>query len=236
VSRTLGALVEEMERRYEFLEQQQKKKLTADMLTDEMPLIVVVIDELADIVSIGVTKEELEGDKIRATRIRRLIAKGRAAAISVISMTQKPQSDVVPTALRDLIQLRVSYATTTAAMTDTILGAGASQNGGLAHEIPAALKGVCYVIDETDRNPSRGRTFWVPDEEVAGLAERVAHLRIALPWLTADEPPYTEEDGERPVRRTPQPRSAPVPSEIEVSLADLDDFAEPPAPADDLWN
>jgi len=156
-------------------------------------------------------------------------------------MTQKPQSDVVPTALRDLIQLRVSYATTTAAMTDTILGAGASQNGGLAHEIPASLKGVCYVIDETDRNPSRGRTFWVPDEEVAGLAERVKDLRIALPWLTADEPPYSDEDGERPVRRRtpqpqPQPQPQPAPQELEVSLADLDDFAEPPAPADDLWS
>lgn len=105
-------------------QKKKKKKITPEMLTDELPLLVVVIEGLADLVSTGVTSEEVKANKQRATLIRRLIALGRAAGVVVIAATQKPQSDVVPTALRDLIQLRVGFATTNDAMTDTILGAG----------------------------------------------------------------------------------------------------------------
>ena len=220
ISRVLGAVTEEMERRYEWLEEIGKKKIDEEMLSDELPFIVVFIDELADIVSIGVSKEDRMHDEIRATRIRRLIAKGRAAGIDVQCMTQKPQSDVVPTALRDLIQLRVSFATSTAAMTDTILGAGASQNGGLAHEIPSSLKGVCYVISEDERVPKRARAYWVPDDDVAGIAQSTAHLRVDLPWLSATEPPYSETDGPPPApRRTPVSPTPAVNAEVEGSPA-----------------
>jgi hypothetical protein len=234
ISRVLGALTEEMERRYEWLEEVGKKKIDAEMLSNELPFIVVFIDELADIVSIGVTKEDRMHDEIRSTRIRRLIAKGRAAGIDVQCMTQKPQSDVVPTSLRDLIQLRVSFATSTAAMTDTILGAGASQNGGLAHEIPSSLKGVCYVISEDERIPKRCRAYWVPDDQVAGIAQSTAHLRVDLPWLTATVPPYDPEtDGEPPAPRRTVVSSTPTDSaEVEVSPAKV----EPDAVEVDPWS
>lgn len=188
----LGLMVEEMERRYGWLEERGLKKITPELLSAELPLLVLVIDELADLVSVGVTKEDREADAQRSTMIRRLIAKGRAAGLVVIAATQKPQSDVVPTALRDLIQLRVAYATTNAAMTDTILGAGMAQNGGLAHEISATQRGVCYVVSETSREPKRARTFWVPDDEVSGLAQRTAHLRVELPWLSPAAPAVPE--------------------------------------------
>lgn len=145
----LSALTDEMERRYEWLEGRGLKKVTADLLSPSMPLLCLLIDELADLVSVGVTKEDKAAEAQRSTMIRRLIAKGRAAGVVVIAATQKPQSDVVPTALRDLIQQRVGYATTNAAMSETILGAGMAQNGGLCHEIPASLKGVCFVVDES---------------------------------------------------------------------------------------
>lgn len=231
ISRVLAALTEEMERRYEWLEEIGKKKIEAEMLSDELPFIVVFIDELADIVSIGVTKEDRMHDEIRSTRIRRLIAKGRAAGIDVQCMTQKPQSDVVPTALRDLIQLRVSFATSTAAMTDTILGAGASQNGGLAHEIPSSLKGVCYVISEDERIPKRCRAYWVPDDQVAGIARSTAHLRVDLPWLTASEPPYSETDGPPPAPR----RTAALPAiDAEVGVPSSD--GGPSVVEEDPWS
>lgn len=185
----LTSLVEEMERRYTWLEMKGLKKLTPQLLSYERPLIVLVIDELADLVSTGVSPDEKKGDAERAGRIRRIIAKGRAAGIVVIAATQKPQSDVVPTALRDLIQLRVAYATTNIDMTDTILGKGMGQLGGLAHEIPAYLRGSCYVISESSRTPVRARTYWVPDEDVAGLAKSTASLRISLPWLSGGAAP-----------------------------------------------
>lgn len=181
----LASLVLEMDRRYEWLDENGLKKLPLDRL-DEKPLIVLMIDELADLVSVGVTKDEKAAELERSTAIRRLIAKGRAAGIIVVTATQKPQSDVIPTALRDLIQQRVAFATTTREMTDTILGGGMSLNGGLSHEISASQKGVAYVVNEQSRNPVRARVYWIPDGEVRSIAERTAHLRIELPWLPTE--------------------------------------------------
>lgn len=228
----LQRLVVEMESRYDWLEQHGKKKFAADMFHPGQPLLVVVIDELADLVSVAVEKEEKAEEAARATMIRRLIAKGRAAGVVVIAATQKPQSDVVPTALRDMIQLRVGYATTNAAMTDTILGAGMAQNGGLSHEIAATLRGCCYVVNETSRTPVRARTYWVPDEQVEGIAESTAPLRVPLPWL--------EVGGQTPASSD---RMGEVHTEeVSFSLEDLEAIAaaDDPAPVsvpvpDNLW-
>jgi DNA segregation ATPase FtsK/SpoIIIE-like protein len=208
----LAATVEEMERRYEWLEEKGLKKITEKEISPTMPLLVLMVDELADLVSIGVTKDEKNAELERSTMIRRLIAKGRAAGVVVITATQKPQSDVIPTAMRDLIQQRVAYATTNAAMTDTILGAGMASNGGLAHNIAASEKGVCYIVNETSREPVRARTFWIADEDVAGVAASTARNRVELPWMPhiggkptatpveAPTPITAGADGEKPAR------------------------------------
>lgn len=223
----LEALTEEMEARYDWLAERGLKKFSPSLLSDENPLIVLVIDELADLVSVGVTKEEKDADLQRSTRIRRLIAKGRAAGLVVIAATQKPQSDVVPTALRDLIQLRVAYACTTNAMTDTVLGAGMSQNGGLSHEIPSSLRGLCYIVSETSRTPTRARTYWVPDADIEGIVAKVAHLRVELPWMPV-----------RPGRKTRTPiggqketvtQTISVLGTMDFSLDDLEEETEPVA-------
>lgn len=207
--RVLGALVAEMDRRYNALMANGQKKITPEMLSAELPLIVLVIDELADLVSTGVTKEDKAADEARSTLIRRLIAKGRAAGVVVVAATQKPQSDVVPTSLRDLIAQRVAHGTTSAAMTDTILGAGQSQLGGLAHEIPPSLRGVGFLLNENSRTPVRFRSYWVPDEEVAGRVAEVAHLRVDTRWLTATEPPSpADDDAPRKPRRPATGRRA----------------------------
>lgn len=182
----LASVEAEMERRYEWLDSEGLKKFTPEMFTAERPLLVVFIDELADLVSVGVTKEEKDAEQFRSTRVRRLIAKGRASGVVVVTATQKPQSDVIPTSLRDLIQQRVGFATTNAAMTETILGAGMAQNGGLSHNIAASDKGVCFVVNEESRTPVRARAAWIPDEDVAGIAAQTAHLRIPLGWLPTE--------------------------------------------------
>lgn len=204
----LAATVEEMERRYEWLESAGLKKITETEISPTMPLLVLMIDELADLVSIGVTKPEKDAELERSTMIRRLIAKGRAAGIVVITATQKPQSDVIPTAMRDLIQQRVAYATTNAAMTDTILGAGMASNGGLAHNIAASEKGVCYIVNETSREPVRARTFWIADEDVAGVAASTAHNRVELPWMPIIAPAPTPTPPQ-PVVEEPSASAAP---------------------------
>lgn len=239
----LQALLEEMERRYEWLEDRGLKKVSEAELSDDLPLIVMLIDELADLVSVGVTTDEKKAEAERSTMIRRLIAKGRAAGVVVIAATQKPQSDVVPTALRDLIQQRVGYATTTDAMTDTILGAGMCRTGGLCHEIPSSLRGVCYIVNESSRTPIRARTFWIPDEQVAGIAEQYANLRVDLPWMPAPGQASTGRGG-TPTHRfrvidDPVPEPEPEPM-VDLGRVHLDFDLPAPAdspgtPPDDLW-
>lgn len=225
----LERMVTEMDRRYDWLEQGGKKKFTPALFSDRWPLLVLMIDELADLVSVAVEKEEKAAEVGRSTMIRRLIAKGRAAGIVVVAATQKPQSDVVPTALRDMIQLRIAYATTNAAMTDTILGAGMAANGGAAHDLSASQRGVCYVVSETSRTPVRVRTYWVPDDEVEGIAARYAHLRVPLPWLD-DEAPAPS----RPA--TTSSEAVTVLDDMSLSLDDLESVEPEPVPAPALEN
>ncbi|MHC5796148.1 FtsK/SpoIIIE domain-containing protein [Lacisediminihabitans sp. FW035] len=231
----LEALVQEMDRRYEWLDDNGLKKFTPAQFDTVRPLLCVVIDELADLVSVGVDKEEKEADLQRSTMVRRLIAKGRAAGIIVLTATQKPEGSVIPTALRDLIQQRVAFATTTGDMTDTVLGKGMGAAGGLAHEIAANAKGVCFIVNETSRIPKRARAFWVPDADVEGLAKSTAHLRVELPWL----PP---QPGRTAVPETGEPETEIVEREFTFTLDDLDlEPAEPvvfepaPTPLPDFW-
>ncbi|GAA1392733.1 FtsK/SpoIIIE domain-containing protein [Luteococcus peritonei] len=183
----LRAVMQEVDRRYEYLQEVGKKKFGPTDFTTAMPLILLHVDELADLVSVGATKEEKASEQERATLMRRIVALGRASGVCCVFATQKPSSDVIPTSLRDLIQLRVGFATATPEMTDTVLGSGMSRNGGLCHEIPSSrsMKGVGYVVDESSRYPRRMKSFWVPDEDVPAIVDSVAHLRIELPWMPA---------------------------------------------------
>lgn len=209
----LERLNQEMTRRYVWLEGQELKKL-AEVHMDVFPMIVLVIDELADLVASGLTKEEKADDGLRIQLIRRLIALGRASGIVVIAATQKPQSTVIPTEIRDLIQQRVAYATTNSQMTDTILGQGMASNGAAANEIAPNEKGVCYVVNESSRVPVKALTFWIPDEDVKPLAERTAHLRVQLDWLDADSSNNLEAE---PLSSLPIVPALPLVTPVRVS-------------------
>lgn len=230
-SAVLDALLVEMERRYKWLDEQGLKKVPLDRL-DEMPLIVVLIDELAEVVSGGVTKDEKGAQDARSTAIRRLIAKGRAAGFVVITATQKPSANIVPTELRDLIQQRVGFATTNPSMTDVILGFGASQLGGLCHEIPTDMPGTAYILNEGSRVPKRVRAFWIPDEDVAGIAKSTADKRVLLPFLPTEAQALAAAAAAAqagPGQRGSVPaakRSAPAPRQSPAPVASSSDDAK----------
>lgn len=175
-TRVLAALVDEMEKRYDFLEMHHRKKLTTGDFTAEMPLIALVIDELAELLATGLDREGKQGDTERAVLLRRLIAKGRAAGMFVSAATQKPAADTVPTSIRDLIAQRVAFRTGTREMTETIIGSGRAE-GGPAHLIDVNARGVAWVIMEGQAEPRRVRVLWLADEDVPAAAAATAHLR-----------------------------------------------------------
>lgn len=131
-------------------------------------------------------KENKEVEERIGSNLRRLMSLGRAAGVTVQLATQKPSSDIVPTALRDMVISRVAYACTTDAQTDTILGAGSCHAGARVDLIPCGRRSVAYAQTESSKTATRIRTFWIRDEDVAGIDERTAHLLVDLPWLNQD--------------------------------------------------
>jgi len=165
-------LVAEMNRRYQKLAKAGKRKVTAADGQD-FPALVLVVDELAEIISSGVTRDEKKEDDERATLLRRLLQKGRAAGIVVIAATQKPDSTSVPTSLRDLFGQRFGLMTANYASTEVIMGAFAPN--APAHEISG--KGIGFLGTEKN-GVQKVRVLWLPDDGRGWWARHTAHLRV----------------------------------------------------------
>jgi S-DNA-T family DNA segregation ATPase FtsK/SpoIIIE len=119
--------------------------------------------------------------------LRDLVARGRVAGVIVCAATQKPASDVVPSALRDLFGSRLALRCNTPQASDTILGQGWATLGHSAATIAPGQRGVGLLLAE-DGTPVRLRGFHLTDADVDALAERASALR-AEGWLTAGEEP-----------------------------------------------
>jgi FtsK/SpoIIIE family len=113
----LRELQREMDARYRELLARGLRKVRRE---DELPLHLVVVDELA----FYLTLPDRDQRREFAELLRDLVARGRAAGVIVLAATQKPGADVVPTALRDLFGFRLALRCNTPQASDTILGQG----------------------------------------------------------------------------------------------------------------
>ena len=175
----LRGLQAEMDTRYRQLDTAGRRKIVR---TDGLDVILCVIDELAYFsVTIGTPQEQ---DEFK-TLVRDLVARGRAAGVIVCAATQKPASDVVPSALRDLFGFRLALRCNTPQASDTILGQGWATLGHSAASIAPAQRGVGLLL-ANDGTPVRMRGFHLTDADVDALAGRAAAQR-AKEWLAAAE-------------------------------------------------
>jgi DNA segregation ATPase FtsK/SpoIIIE-like protein len=172
----LRELRAEMDARYRQLLARGLRKVRRE---DGLPLHLVVCDELAFYLTLPDKRERQEFAEL----LRDLVARGRAAGVIVCAATQKPGSDVVPTALRDLFGFRLALRCNTPQASDTILGQGWASAGADASTIPGGQRGVGYLLAEGER-PSRVKGFYLADDDVAALAERAASAR-ADAWLAS---------------------------------------------------
>jgi hypothetical protein len=132
-------------------------------------------------------KENKEVEERIGSNLRRLMSLGRAAGVTVQLATQKPSSDIVPTALGDMVISRVAYACATDAQTDTILGAGACHAGGGGARvdlIPRGRRSIAYAQTESSKTATRIRTFWIRDEHVAGVSDFSGSVRGMMKKIT----------------------------------------------------
>lgn len=96
--------VAEMERRYEVLEKHGVRSLDGynDRAEKQMPYIVVVIDELADLMMTSAAKVE--------DAVIRLAQKARAVGIHLVVATQRPSVDVITGMIKANVPSRIAFA------------------------------------------------------------------------------------------------------------------------------
>ncbi|GAB5348525.1 FtsK/SpoIIIE family DNA translocase [Alteriqipengyuania sp. 357] len=139
---------------------------------EELPLIVVIVDELADLMA--VVGKDIE------ILIRRLTQKSRAAGIHLIMATQRPSVDVITGVIKANLPTRISFKVTSRIDSRTILGEqGAEQLLGKGD----------MLFKPNIGNLARVHGPFVSDEEVEAVAEH---------WRKQGAPAYVDAVTEEP--------------------------------------
>jgi DNA segregation ATPase FtsK/SpoIIIE-like protein len=160
-----GALnwaVNEMQRRYKLFEEGKvrdikgfNEKYKNDPQVEHLPLLLIVIDELAELMMVAAKEVE--------TYISRLAALARAAGIHLLIATQRPSVDVITGVIKANIGSRIAFAVTSGVDSRTILDSyGAEKLLG---------KGDMLYAPMSAPQPIRGQGAFLKDEEVEDVVE-----------------------------------------------------------------
>ncbi len=155
----LNKLVDEMEKRYELFTQTMTRNIESynKVVEDEdkLPLIVAIIDELADLMMVASNDVEVS--------IARIAQKARAAGIHLILATQRPSTDVITGLIKANIPSRISFMVSSAIDSRTIL----SKNGAeklLGH-------GDMLLSMGGSPNTERIQGGYLSDEEIGSVVQ-----------------------------------------------------------------
>jgi DNA segregation ATPase FtsK/SpoIIIE, S-DNA-T family len=157
--------IEEMERRFEVFQANNVKNLgeynnLPDIINGEkakMPMIVIIVDELADLMLTN--KREVED------KIMRLAAKARAAGIHLVLATQRPSVDVITGTIKANLSSRIAFAVSSFADSKTIL------DGGGADKLLGKGDMLYAPIDYPE--PRRIQGAFVSNEEVNAIVDYI---------------------------------------------------------------
>ncbi|MCI5972441.1 MAG: DNA translocase FtsK 4TM domain-containing protein [Anaerococcus sp.] len=163
-SSSLFWAISEMEKRYKLFEKNHvrdivgyKKAQESDDSMENLPYIVIIIDELADLMmTVGAEVEDY---------ITRLAQKSRACGIHLIIATQRPTVDVITGTIKANIPSRISFAVTSQIDSRTILDAqGAEKLLG---------KGDMLYASSDSMRPTRIQGAFVSDDEVISVVREI---------------------------------------------------------------
>jgi S-DNA-T family DNA segregation ATPase FtsK/SpoIIIE len=133
--------------------------------TVEEPLILVLIDELANLTAYLPDRKLRE----RITQaVSLLLTQGRAVGVSVVAALQDPRKDIV--AFRNLFSGKVGLRLDEPLQVDMVLGDGARDQGARCDQIPDSLPGVGFARLDGIREPVRVRAGWVTDDDIDEMA------------------------------------------------------------------
>jgi S-DNA-T family DNA segregation ATPase FtsK/SpoIIIE len=140
--------------------------------TDE-PLIVLVVDELANLTAY-LTDRQLK-DRIKAA-LGIVLSQGRAVGVHVIAAIQDPRKEVLPA--RGLFPTRIALRLSEPGEVDMVLGDGMRDRGALCDRIPQTQPGVGYVTLEGNPTPMRVRFSYLADDAIRDMARTYGRLRV----------------------------------------------------------
>ena len=134
--------------------------------TPEMPALVIIIDEYAELA------EEAPDAMHYTDTIARL---GRALAVTLIAATQRPTQKVMGQgAVRSQMDLRICFRVREQRDVDLVLGQGMLKAGWNAHKLNAPGK---FLISAPEHDiPRRARAYLVTDEMVAETSARHSQI------------------------------------------------------------
>lgn len=177
----------EMDRRYDVLEERRvrdiqsyhknvlepaiKKGLDEDEMPEQMPYIVVIIDELADLMQ--AFPRELEASIVRLAQM------SRAVGIHLLISTQRPSVNVITGLIKANIPTRIALQVSSQIDSRTIIDAPGA-------ETLLGAGDMLYVSSENSK-PTRIQSAFVSEEEVKSVVS----------WLTkhyGDDVPSTDID------------------------------------------
>lgn len=177
-TKTINALrwvVSEMDRRYGVLQNAGKRNIASyrKEVNDDMPYIVVVIDELADLMTVAAN--EVEGAIVRLAQM------ARAVGIHLVLATQRPSVDVITGLIKANVTARIAFSVASGIDSRTILDtSGAEKLLG---------KGDMLFVSAELSKPKRLQGAYVGEKEV----ERVTQF-----LKTQGQPEYMTDIVDKP--------------------------------------
>jgi S-DNA-T family DNA segregation ATPase FtsK/SpoIIIE len=132
--------------------------------TPEMPALVIVVDEYAELPA--------EAREYADSLARR----GRAVAVNMLAATQRPtQQAMGHNAVRSQMDVRICLRVRERRDVDLILGQGAFNAGWHAHTL--TQPGTFLIVAPEHTNPERARAYLITDDQVKAHAQACAFRR-----------------------------------------------------------
>ncbi len=159
-TKTINALrwvVSEMDRRYQLFQNAGKRNIASYRhdVSDDLPYIVVVIDELADLMSVAA--KEVEGAIVRLAQM------ARAVGIHLVLATQRPSVDVITGLIKANVTARIAFSVASQIDSRTILDtSGAEKLLG---------KGDMLYVSAELSKPKRLQGAYVSEKEVERVTQ-----------------------------------------------------------------
>ncbi|MBU6115036.1 MULTISPECIES: DNA translocase FtsK [Mammaliicoccus] len=190
-NQALQKVVSEMEKRYDLFqhvgarniegynEYIERSNMELEEKQAQLPYIVVIVDELADLMMVA-------GKDVESS-IMRLAQLARAAGIHLIIATQRPSVDVITGSIKANIPSRIAFAVSSATDSRTIL------DGGGAEKLLG--KGDMLFLSRDSSKPTRIQGAFLSDGEVENVVQHVIGEQTAN-YIKEMEPDEPSESGE----------------------------------------